>query len=307
MGTNEKKLLITGCSGAVGRAIAELALEEGWSVTGLLHKGSSRNEALSRLAGFQVIEADLSDYAELTAEDIGHADAVIHLAWSGTTGEARNDAALQLKNVEYTLEAIRLAKRIGAGVFVGAGSQAEYGVKNEPLTPFLSVNPETGYGIAKYTAGRLGAMLAENLGIRFNWIRLLSVYGPDDRPGSLISYVIRTFSEGKSPSLTPCTQVWDYLYSRDAAAAFLSCVEKGKNGKTYVIGSGEKRTLKDYVEEIRYMIAPDTEPGFGEKAFYPGQPHYLVADSSAITRDTGWVPKVNFRDGIRLLQKKLAK
>lgn len=307
MAEKKKKLLITGPSGAVGRALVSLAAERGWEVTVFLHPGSARNDGLEKLPGLRVIRAELSDYAGLNVDTTGPQDAVVHLAWAGTTGEARNDAGLQLKNVEYTLDAVRMAKRIGAKCFLGAGSQAEYGITDQVLTPSLKVNPVTGYGIAKYTAGKLGTMLAEKLDIRFNWIRILSVYGPDDRPDSLISYVIKTLAEGKRPELSPCTQIWDYLYSRDAAAAFLACADRGKPGKTYVIGSGERRTLRDYVEEIRNLTAPDMDLTYGERAFYPGQPMFLSADISEIRSDTGWEPETSFREGILQVQKKLAK
>lgn len=41
-------------------------------------------------------------------------DVFYHLAWAGTTGTARDDADLQLKNIEYTLDAVELAKKWAA-------------------------------------------------------------------------------------------------------------------------------------------------------------------------------------------------
>ena len=126
-------------------------------------------------------------------------------------------------------------------VFIGAGSQAEYGVQSVDLTPELPVKPESGYGIAKYATGKLSAMLCKSLGMRQNWVRNLSVYGPNDGENTLISYVIRELKAGRSPELTKCEQIWDYLYADDAGDAILAIAEKGVDGKAYPLGSGKGR------------------------------------------------------------------
>lgn len=82
-------------------------------------------------------------------------DAFFHLAWTGTVGAARNDMFQQNKNVEYALEAVELAASLGCKIFVGAGSQAEYGRVEGKLCADTPVFPENGYGIAKLCAGQM--------------------------------------------------------------------------------------------------------------------------------------------------------
>ena len=231
----------------------------------------------------------------------GQYDAFIHLSWEKTFGASRDDAEVQTRNIQYTLDAVQLAHRCGCQVFVGAGSQAEYGVQSVDLTPDLPVKPESGYGIAKYAAGKLSAMLCKSLGIRQCWVRILSVYGPNDGENSLISYLIREFKAGNSPQLTKCEQIWDYLYADDAAEAILAITEKGVDGKAYPLGSGNGRRLSDYVKDIREVINPAIEVQFGAKEYYPHQPMHLVADISELTKDTGWVPLMSFEEGISVL------
>ena len=160
----------------------------------------------------------------------------------------------------------------------------------------MSVQPESGYGIAKYTAGRLSKMLCAQLGIRQNWIRILSIYGKNDGANTLISYVINELKNDRSPELTKCEQIWDYLNCDDAANAFLAVAEKGVDGKVYPLGSGKGRRLSEYIEDIRNAINPKIELGFGKKEYYPHQPMYLVADISELRKDTGWKPKIEFKD-----------
>lgn len=58
--------------------------------------------------------------------------------------------------------------------------------------------------------------------------------------------------------------MWDYLYSADAGYAMYLLGEKGVPGKTYCIGGGTARPLREYIEAIRDAAAPGAEIGFGE-------------------------------------------
>lgn len=292
-----KKIIVTGATGCVGSAVVRRSLAQGDKVTCIVHTGSQRLSNLPQSEQIHIVECNLSDYASL--ELPCQYDAFIHLSWEKTFGASRDDAEIQTRNIQYTLDTVKLAHRCGCTVFVGAGSQAEYGVQTQDLTPTLPVSPESGYGIAKYAAGKLSAMLCKSLGIRHNWVRILSVYGPNDGENSLISYAIRELKAGRSPELTKCEQMWDYLYADDAAEAILSVAEKGVDGKVYPLGSGNGRKLSEYIEDIRKIINPSVEVRYGIKAYYPHQPMHLVADISELTKDTGWRPKTPFEEGIR--------
>lgn len=293
------KIIVTGATGAVGSAVVRRALTKNIEVTCIVHQGSKRLVNLPKDKRLSIVECNLSDYINLQME--GQYDAFIHLSWEKTFGASRDDAEVQARNIQYTLDAVQLAHRCGCQVFVGAGSQAEYGVQSTDLTPDMPVKPESGYGIAKYAAGKLSAMLCKNLGMRQCWARILSVYGPNDGENSLISYLIREFKAGNSPQLTKCEQLWDYLYADDAADAIMSIAEKGVDGKAYPLGSGNGRRLSEYVEDIKAVINPSIEVQFGAKDYYPHQPMHLVADISELSKDTGWNPKTLFVDGIRIM------
>lgn len=293
-----EKIIVTGATGAVGSAVVRRAIENGKNVTCIVHKGSKRLSNLTPNDKVHIIECDLHDYRTLSIE--GKYDAFIHLSWEKTFGASRDDAEVQTRNIQYTLDAVQLAHRCGCSVFVGAGSQAEYGVQSVDLTPELPVKPESGYGIAKYAAGKLSAMLCKNLGIRQCWVRILSVYGPNDGENSLISYLIREFKAGNSPQLTKCEQMWDYLYADDAADAILAVAEKGVDGKAYPLGSGKGRRLSEYVEDIKDAINPSIEVLYGAKEYYPHQPMHLVADTSELKEDTGWKTMKTFVEGLNL-------
>jgi len=298
-----EKIVITGATGMIGSAIARCALDQGMDILCIIRKDTNRFDNLPKSERLKIIYADISEYAQLDIK--GSYDIFYHFAWAKTSAASRDDVDTQVDNIKYTLDAVCLAKRLGCKKFIGAGSQAEYGIVKEPLKRDTPVNPQSGYGIAKYAAGKLSCLLCTQLGLQFNWIRIISVYGPHDGAYTLIMYAIYELRAGRSPEFTKCEQTWDYLYCDDAARAFLAIGKDGVDGKTYPLGSGNKKKLSEYLEVIRDLIAPDTALQFGKKEYYPHQPMYLCADISELTNDTGWKPEVSFEEGIKKIIAKI--
>lgn len=83
------------------------------------------------------------------------------------------------------------------------------------------------------------------------WVRILSVYGPNDNAGSMVMSTVRKLKNGETPQFTKGEQKWDYLYSGDAARAFRLLAEKGQSGKVYVLGSGNVKPLSEYIYNAR--------------------------------------------------------
>lgn len=291
-----KKVVITGSTGMLGHSLINELLKGNNTIFCIERPESKRLETIPKSVNVIIIKCTIDKY--LSVEIKEECDHFFHLAWNNTTKEGRDDIDCQLGNIQHTLDAVRLASKLKCKTFVGAGSQAEYGIKTIPLTVNMPVNPQSGYGIAKYTAGKFAKILCRQLGIKFNWIRILSMYGPNDGENTLISYVIRELKGGRSPELTKCEQIWDYIHCDDAARAFVLVAESGVDGKTYPLGSGQGRKLSEYVEDLQKQIAPDIPVKFGTKEYYPHQPMFLVADVSELKKDTGWKAKIGFPDGI---------
>lgn len=293
-----KKIVITGATGPIGLALIDVAIKSNCSVICLVRPKSSQKLKIPKHPLVHIKDCGLSDYRSFSTE-ITDCDAFFHLAWENTLMASRDNVQSQIQNIQYTLDAVNLANRMGCNIFIGTGSQAEYGTVDKPLTPETPCFPTSGYGIAKHATGLLIKLHCKQLNMRFNWLRILSVYGKNDRPHSLISYLFEELSNNRKPALTRCEQQWDYLYSEDAGTALWAVGKKGEDGKTYVLGSGQGRLLCDYVKEIYRQSKASCGVGFGEKAYYPHQSMYLVADISELTQDTGWTPEVSFEEGIR--------
>ena len=292
------KAVITGATGAVGMALISELRANGDEVLVLCRPNSSRNDRIKAIEGVELAECDLKDLKDyLPAEDERY-DCFFHFGWIGTTGQARNDMFLQNKNVEYTLDAVSLAARFGCKVFVGAGSQAEYGRAQGKLSDKTPTNPEMGYGIAKLCAGQMSRIMCSSLGIRHVWARILSVYGPYDNEVSMVISTLRKMIAGEDAEFTAGEQIWDYMYSEDAAKALYAIAERGQDGGVYCIGSGQGAMLKEYITKMRDAANPDCEIGLGKRPYAPNQVMYLCADITKLTEDTGFVPTYTFDEGI---------
>ena len=280
-------------------ALIRKLVSEDYRVIAVARPNSRRINNVPKSELIKVVECDLADMATLP-EKIGEkCDLFFHFAWDATYGAARNNMALQTDNIKATVEAAEAAKALGCSVFLGAGSQAEYGRCEARMTPTTPTRPETGYGIAKLCAGSMSRVICQSAGMKHVWCRIFSTYGPYDGEQTMVMSGILKMLKGERPSYTKGEQLWDYLYCDDAAEAFFLAATKGKSGSVYCVASGATAYLKDYILAIRDAIDPKIEVGIGEIDYYENQVMYLSGDVSSLTADTGFTPKYTFEKGIK--------
>ena len=298
-----KRIVITGPTGAIGMALIEQMVSSGVEVLALVRKESRRSARIPNHKLVQVAECSLEEMKNISVESINPErkkyDVFYHFAWEATIGAGRNDMYAQNRNVTFALDAVELAEKLGCHTFIGAGSQAEYGRVEGKVSSDSTVNPENGYGIAKFCAGQMTRILCQSKQIRHIWTRILSIYGPYDGDQTMVCSTIQKLLKGEVPEFTAGEQQWDYLYSKDAARALALLGESGRDGCVYPIGSGQIKTLKEYILKIRDAVSPSSRLGFGAVPYGEKQVMYLCADISELMKDTGFSPAVSFETGIR--------
>lgn len=115
--------------------------------------------------------------------------------------------------------------------------------------------------------------------------------------------VIQKQEKGESPKLSAGKQNYDFLHIADVAHAFYLIAEKGINGTNYIIGSGEAKPLREYLEVVG-KIANDTMGtaiplGFGEITSNVVYLPKSVFSISQLVEDTGFSPTITFEEGIK--------
>jgi nucleoside-diphosphate-sugar epimerase len=294
------RCLVTGASGHLGSYLTKRLVEAGAQVFVLVRPESD----LWRLAGVvdrvRVLRAGLSDLKSIEP-DINQArpEAVFHLAWAGVTGAFKESREQVTSNVTGSLELFEAVREAGCKLWVGVGSQAEYGLHNSVLDEDTPASPVTAYGTGKLAVGLLTKKLCELAGMRYVWMRLLATYGPKDDERHLIPATIKRLLAGERPALTPGEQIWDYLYVEDAAEAIhLAALMPDAEG-VFNLGSGEGRPVREIIEHARDLIDPSLPLGFGEMPYPPGQAMRLETSIDRLRAATGWRPRVGLDKGLR--------
>lgn len=300
MSRSIKRIVLTGPTGVLGLAIIRYMVQIGVEVYAICRPNSKRINNIPKSPLVHIVECDMNNILDLSNYIDKSCDAFFHFAWAGTESpENRFNMELQADNIKYSLKAVKVAHALSCKVFIGAGSQAEYGRVEGVISPSTPTNPDSGYGFAKLCTGQMTRVMCQQLGITHIWTRIISTYGIGDSPNTLISVIVDNLLKGVTPALTKCEQVWDYLYADDAAHAFYRLAEDGYDGSIYVIGSGQTKTLKEFAETIRDEINPSLLLGFGRRPYYKDQAMHLEADISALINDIGWKPETPFVEGIR--------
>jgi UDP-glucose 4-epimerase len=292
-----KKIVITGPTGTIGLALIKKCIEENVGVIAICRRNSEGIKKIPKSPLIKIIECDLDELN--TVELKGNYDTFYHFAWAGTIGDVRNDMYLQNLNIKYTIDAVNLAHRLGCITFIGAGSQAEYGRVDGILSPNTPTNPENGYGIAKLCAGKMSKVLCEKLKINHIWVRVLSIYGPDDDTNTLVMSTIQKLLNNELPKFTAGEQKWDFLYSEDAANALFKLGFKTDESKVYCLGSGYAIELKQYIEIIKSIINPHLKLKYGEIPYNALQVMHLHADIEQLKIDINFDATTSFENGIK--------
>lgn len=292
-------IAITGATGFIGSAVVYEFLSQGDRIIVLTRHGSDQSKLEHFKTVIRIVKYNKLNDIELiyTLSNI-NIDVLVHCGWQGVAGADRN-AQYQIDvNIPTTLHSVELCKSLNIKRWIGVGSQAEYGNLNYKINETSPTMPTTLYGRAKLEAGSAALGLCDKNKIVGSWLRIFSTYGPNDAPNWFLPYVIQEFLAGRSPQLTKCEQLWDYLYISDAAKAITATANSSAKG-IFNLGSGSCHTLRFYIETIRAILNTPLLPQYGVIDYRSDQVMHLEADISRITHSTGWHPAVNILDGLR--------
>lgn len=297
-----KNAIVTGASGFIGFALVRELIKKDVTVTALVRdRNNNKAKRLLSLSGkINVIECDMNQYNSLLLTDQVFEDAVFyHLAWNGVSGEARSFKELQLKNVEYAVDAMKLAKRLGCHKFIMAASVMEYEVEkliNEKKPLMASTN----YGIAKRMAHNMCQMTADEIEIDYISAIVSNAYGPGEQSKRVVNTAIYKFLKKENITFSEGKQLCDFMYIDDVARAFYEIGISGKGNTRYYLGNEQARPLKEFLHTIKEVVAPEIELNLGGGPYIGVSLSYKEFDKELLRRDTGFIPSVDFREGVRL-------
>jgi nucleoside-diphosphate-sugar epimerase len=287
-----KSAIVTGAGGFLGRSLVRELTKNKIKVLAVSRKHMYVNDDAKNII------LDLSELEKLTDMTDSSWNTFYHLAWEGTSGKDRSNVKMQLKNVYYTVQAVKVAKALGCSKFVCAGSLME----KEILAAFLKkgLRPAVGhiYSSAKLSAHQMSECVAAELGISHIWGIITNAYGEGENTPRLINTTLRKIIAGEELQFTSGAQNYDFIHVQDVAKAFMLLGKKGKPFREYVIGSGSPRPLKEFLLEIKSILCPDKEFNFGDIPFDGVSLPLDTFDITPLIEDTGFKPEITFAEGI---------
>lgn len=294
-----KYALITGATSFIGVHLIEELQRNDYYVYAVVRPNSENLGRIKPSSTLTIVEKRMEDYESLS-EMINHpVEMFYHLAWDGTRVPQRDNQETQQANFECAVKAMEVAIKLRCKVFVGTGSQADYGKCRDEIDESHPAVPNTEYGKAKLKTCETLGEIAKSNGIRFVWTRLFSVYGIYDYPKTLIMSALDRMMVNEPVLLTACQQSWDYVHVQDVVTAmYLLGIKENCNG-VYNIASGETKVLRSFVEEMKSILKSRSELDFGAIPYRSEGVASFEPIIHKIVKDTGWRPKVSFEQGIR--------
>lgn len=306
-----KKIVVTGATSMIGVALIEVCLKHNVEVHAIIRPGTNRQDRIIKDDNVHYHLSSLDDL--LNIQDIPtDCDVFYHFAWAGTDRLHRDDPEVQLQNIKYSLDSVKLAKKCGCSKYIGAGSQAEYGPCASVIDENTPYNPVTAYGAAKFASSILCRKLCEQLDMTFVWGRICSVYGPHDNSNTMLMYAIDCFKSGETAIFSEGKQRWNYLYESDAGEIFFRLGDKSIPSDVYLVASPDSNPLRSYVEtliklfpgETRYSFAINNNSSLNnEKTKENKKVYSLNVNAEKTFKTLNFYPKVSFEEGISLVIK----
>lgn len=293
------RVIVIGANGFLGNKLTRYLSEKSLSILAFVPKGFDYSN-VSSIPGIKCIEFSFGNLNALdTLDEIKGVDTIYNMAWIGVNAKDRNNEEIQLSNTQCNVEVVQFAKRNGIKRLLVPGSAAQYACSGRIIDGTGSPAPSDMYSAAKVATYYYCNTLCKLYGIELIWPLVTSIYGTGRDDNNLLSYVIKSFLKGEKPSTTKLEQRWDYLHVSDLMEALYLLGEKGIGGKIYPIGSGESKSLKEYVEIIRDLINPELPIGIGDLPYKTSRIDNQVLDINELKEDTGFIPQYTFCEGIQ--------
>jgi len=300
MDLKDKKILVTGGNGFLGKVVVAKLVERGVPRESIFTPRSS--------------ELDLTKWEDC-AKAVSGRDVVIHLAANvgGIGANREHPGSFLYNNLMMGIQLMEASRQADVKKFVGIGTVCEYPkftpvpFKEDDLWNGYPEETNAPYGLAKKM------MLVQAQGYRaeygFNAIHLLPVnlYGPNDNfdpnTSHVIPALIKKVADAKAAS-APSVQLWgtgkasrEFLYVDDAAEGIILATEKYDKSEPVNIGSGMEITIKDLIQTIMRLMEYSGELTYDESK-PDGQPRRSL-DVSRAKREFGFTAKTGFEDGLR--------
>ena len=293
------RVVVTGAAGFLGSHVVKELLKNGCHVFAydIVDSNKVKLPSDGNLVYKKLDVYDINAFeSDLTGKDI---DTFYHFAWIGSSGELRSDYNCQVNNALKTVELLKMAKRVGCKRFIFSGTIMEYESFDAIYQQGSAPQTSYIYGVGKGLAHSICKPIANDIGIELIWALVTNTYGVGELSPRLINSTIRKCINNEELNFTAGTQLYDFIYIDDVATAFYLLGLRGLKNKSYVIGSGQPKHLREYLETLIRVVGASRTPSFGSVPYTGVELSEKALSTDDLKRDCGFELKTSFEEGIR--------
>jgi len=308
-----KSALITGITGQDGSYLAELLLEKGYEIYGLVRRLSTPN--MSRIEHIEneivFLEGDITDQSSLNiAMQTAQPDEVYNLAAQSFVATSWSQAVLTGNvtglGVVRMMEAVR--QFCPDAKFYQASSSEMFGnVEVVPQNEHTVFRPRSPYASAKV----FGHYSAINYRESYNMFSCCGILFNHESPRRGIEFVTRKITDGvariysgrsKELRLGNMDAKRDWGYAGDYVKAMWLMLQQ-KEPDDYVIATGESHSVSEFVEKAFSVVDLDWHDYVknDQRFMRPADVPELKGDSSKAMRNLGWKSETKFEELLEMM------
>lgn len=311
--TTGRRALITGITGQDGSYLAELLLEKGYEVFGVVRRAST--ETFERIQHIKdrvtLVQADLTDQVSIIeAVKTTKPDELYNLAAQSFVPTSWNQPILTgdvtALGATRALEAVRVVDR-GIRFYQASSSEMFGHVQETPQTEKTPFYPRSPYGVAKVYAHWITVNYRESYdiyavsGILFN----------HESPRRGLEFVTRKVTDGVARiklglqnelRLGNLEAKRDWGFAKDYVNAMWLMLQQDEPDD-YVISSNKQHTVQQLCEAAFGRVGLNWQDHVvvDPKFYRPAEVHTLLGDSSKAQQKLGWAPEVDFESLVHLM------
>jgi len=308
-----KRALNTGITGQDGSYLAELLLDKGYEVTGMIRRSSSANlwrieHLLDRIT---LRPADLLDQLSLirVIQDV-QPDEFYNLAAMSFVPASWDQPLLtgdfNSMGVTRLLEAVR---QVNPKIRLYQASSSEmYGrVREVPQTELTPFYPRSPYGVSKV----FGHYITVNYRESYDIFAVSGILFNHESPRRGLEFVTRKVTDGVAKiklgktdhlALGNLDAQRDWGFAGDYVGAMWSMLQQD-HADDYVIATGISHSVRDLVETAFAHVGLDwnTHVTLDPKFIRPAEVEHLIGDNAKARKALGWQPKIDFTGLVKMM------
>jgi NAD dependent epimerase/dehydratase len=310
----KKKIFVTGAEGFIGSHLIESLVSKGFKVKALVLYNFRNTlgwiDTIDKkyLKRIEIIQGDIKDFNFLVkntkdCETLFHLAALISIPYSYISPKSFIDT--NIIGTYNVLEASRINKL--KNVIITSTSEVYGTAQFVPITENHSLNAQSPYAATKIAADQLALSYYRSFNLPVTIIRPFNTFGPRQSLKAIIPTIISQALSGKVVKLGDLSPTRDFLYVKDTANAFISCLNnKNITGQVINIGNGFEVSIKNILDILKKDFNLKFKYVADKKRIRPKKSEVfrLLSSNKKANKLLKWKPKYNGLTGFKKALKK---